>query len=343
MLNTDLNKSKCRIVVDAMGGDYAPDNAVEGAVQASEKNKDFDLFLVGKKEEIINVLTKKNLTFNENFIVDAKQIIEMGESPVSALKLKPESSIVLGAKMVKEGKADAFVSAGNTGACVSASTLIIGRLKGVERPTIGTFFPNETGITTLFDVGAFVDSKPQHLLGYAVMANIFVKEIYKIEKPTIGILSVGEEDEKGNKVTKETSELLRKSSLNFVGNIEGRDVLKGKTNIVICDGFVGNILLKFGESVPKLLRHLLKKYAEKSLLNKLKVGILKNSLKEALLPLDYQEHGGVPLLGVKGISIIGHGSSTPKAIMNMVFRAKEMYDRNLVHKIETSLKDFIIN
>jgi glycerol-3-phosphate acyltransferase PlsX len=343
MTNQGFIKSKCRIVVDAMGGDYAPQNAIEGAINAFNQKKDFELILVGKKDEINKVLKEKKLFLDDKNIINADEVIDMGENPMNAIKAKPNSSIVVGANLVKEGKADAFVSAGNTGACVSASTLIIGRLKGVERPTIGTFLPNQTGITTLFDVGAFVDSKPQHLVGYAFMANIFVREIYRIENPSIGILSVGEEDEKGNKVSKETASLLKKTKLNFLGNVEGRDILAGKVNIVICDGFVGNILLKFGESVPKLLKHLLIQHSQKSFFSKIKVGLLKNTLKEALKPLDYQEHGGVPLLGVNGISIIGHGSSTPKAIKNMVFRAKEMFDKNLIEKIELSLKNFVMN
>jgi phosphate acyltransferase len=242
---------------------------------------------------------------------------------------------------LKDKLADAFVSAGNTGAVVTASTLIMGRIAGVERPTIGTFMPSAAeDVCTVFDVGAFVDSKPQHLFGYAVMSSIFVKEIFNIANPTIGILSTGEEDEKGNKATKEAHAILKKSNLNFVGNIEGNDVLKGKVNIVICDGFIGNILLKFGESVPKFLKHLLKHYAEKNIFNKLKVGIIKSVLKEVLKPLDSQNYGGVPLLGVKGISIIGHGSSSVLAIKNMVLRAKEMYDKNLITKIEKSLEEY---
>lgn len=331
---------KCRIVVDAMGGDYAPQNAVVGAVNAVNERNDFELFLVGKKKLILEVLKKNNLVFPEEKIIDADQVIEMGDNPSDAIKMKKNSSIVVGCKFVADGNAEAFVSAGNTGAVVMASTLFIGRIKGVERPTIGTFIPNQTGVTTLFDVGAFVDSKPHHLLSYGIMSSIFVKEIYGIDKPTIGLLSVGEEEEKGGKTIKEAFDLLKNSKLNFVGNVEGKDILLGKTNIVICDGFVGNILLKFGEAVPKLLKHLLKSYAEKSLFNKIKVGLFRNTLKKALVPLDYQQYGGVPLLGVKAISIIGHGSSSELAIKNMVIRAKEMVDKDLVNKIQNSIETY---
>jgi glycerol-3-phosphate acyltransferase PlsX len=341
--NSDLNKSKCRVVVDVMGGDYAPQNAVVGAINAFDERKNFELILVGKKEEVKKVIKNNNLTFNESNIVNADEVIEMGDSPLQSIKSKPNSSIVVGTNLVKENKADAFVSAGNTGAVSAASTLIMGRLEGIERPTIGTKIPSESGLCTVFDVGAFVDSKPQHLFGYAVMATCFVKEIYGIEKPTIGLLSVGDEEEKGNKLTKETFELLKKSKLNFTGNIEGKDVLKGKINIVLCDGFLGNILLKFGESFPGLLKAMLSQYAENSFLNKIKIGLLKNSIKEAMKPLDYEEEGGIPLLGVKGISIIGHGRSTPKAFKYMVFRAVEIYDKNIVDKIEKSIKNYIVN
>lgn len=337
MVPTEDN-SHCRIIVDAMGGDFAPQNAVIGAIQAAMADPSIDLFLAGQKKAITDVIESNNLRFDYSKIIDAEDIISMSESPTTAIKSKPRSSIVMGTKLVRENKADAFVSAGNTGAVVAAATFNIGRLKGVERPTIGTFIPNSTGITTVFDVGAFVDSKAVHILGYGIMSSIYVKEIYNIHEPTVGLLSVGEEDEKGNKTTKEAFELLKKSKLNFKGNVEGRDILGGKVNIVLCDGFVGNILLKFGESVPKLLKHFLISYSRKSLISKIKVGLFKNILKEALLPLDYQSYGGVPLLGVNGVCIIGHGSSSVIAIKNMVIRAKEMYDKKLTHKIEESLK-----
>lgn len=332
------DNSHCRIIVDAMGGDFAPQNAVIGAVQAAQTDPSIDLFLAGPKKLIIEVLQSNNLSFDREKIIDAEEVITMSESPTNAIKTKPKSSIVTGTRLVREKKADAFVSAGNTGAVVAAATFNIGRLHGVERPTIGTFFPNSKGVTTIFDVGAFVDSKPAHMLGYGIMSSIYVKEIYGISEPSVALLSVGEEDEKGNKLTKESFELLKNSKLNFIGNIEGRDILAGKVNIVLCDGFVGNILLKFGESVPKLLKHFLVLYSQKSLISKIKVGLFKSVLKEALQPLDYQAYGGVPLLGVNGVCIIGHGSSTVTAIKNMVLRAKEMYDKKLTQKIEESLK-----
>lgn len=340
MPDTSVEQSRFRVVVDAMGGDFAPQNAVVGAVQALNKDNDFELYLVGRKKEIISVLEKNNLSFDENYIINAEQIIEMGESPTSAFKAKPDSSIVVGAKLVKEKKADAFVSAGNTGAMMSASTLIIGRIPGVGRPTIGAEIPNINGTCYLYDVGAGKDAKPIHLLEYAIMGTIYAREMGGVPNPKVGVLSMGEEEGKGNEVANEAYSLIKNSKLNFVGNVEGRDILTGDVDVIVCDGFVGNILLKFGEAVPKLLKHLLEQTAKKSLIDALKIVLVKSTLKKALKVLDYQEHGGVPLLGVNGISIIGHGSSTPKAITNMVLKAKVMYEKRLVEKIENSIKDY---
>jgi glycerol-3-phosphate acyltransferase PlsX len=323
-----------------MGGDFAPAAVVVGGVEAYRKfqNK-LDVILVGNKAEIESILSQKHLSFSNEKIIHSDEVIDMGEMPTDAIRNKPNSSIVVAAKLVKDGKAHAFVSAGNTGAVAAASTLIMGRIDGVERPTIGAILPSESGFCALFDVGAFVDAKPQHLLSYALMADIYVREIMRVENPTVGILSVGEEKDKGNKLTKETFELLSKSRLNFIGNVEGRDILKGTASIVICDGFVGNILLKFGESVPKYMKYLLSLYAKQSFLNKIKIGLLKNILKEALSPLDYQKYGGVPLLGVNGITIIGHGSSSSMAIENMILRAFEVYERRIPVRIRSILKE----
>ncbi|MGA7836467.1 MAG: phosphate acyltransferase PlsX [Ignavibacteriaceae bacterium] len=340
MNNSDSKTSRCRIIVDAMGGDFAPLNSVLGAIEAFNQKKDFDLYLVGKSDEIIKVLNENNLSFDHNFIINADEVIEMSDSPTSALKKKKDSSMVVGANRVKEKNADAFVSAGNTGAMMAASTLIIGRIPGVGRPTIGAELPSLKGVCYLYDVGAGKDSKPSHLFEYAIMATIYAREMGGVKNPSIGVLSMGEEEGKGNEVSEAAAKLIQQSNLNFVGNVEGRDILNGKVDIVICDGFVGNILLKFGESVPLLLKHLLSKTAEASFFDKIKIGLSKGSLKKSLKSLDYQEHGGVPLLGVNGISIIGHGSSTPKAIKNMVLKANEMHHKNLLQKIETSIKKY---
>jgi glycerol-3-phosphate acyltransferase PlsX len=337
------NSSRCRIVVDAMGGDFAPANAVLGAIEAFNQNKSFELYLVGRQKEIEQVLSSNNLSFSKEFIVNADEVIEMGDSPASSLKTKPNSSIVIGAQFVRDKKADAFVSAGNTGAMMAASTLIIGRIPGLGRPTIGAEMPSVNGVCYLYDVGASKDSKPIHLFEYAVMGTIFAREMGSISHPKVGVLSMGEEEGKGNEVTEAAAKMLRESKLNFIGNVEGRDILAGNVDVVVCDGYVGNIILKFGESVPKLLKHLLTKTAEKSFFDKLLIGISKNSLKKSLKSLDYQEYGGVPLLGVNGISIIGHGSSSVKAIKNMVLRANEMHQKQLVQKMTKAISDYSVS
>ncbi|MCF8260294.1 MAG: phosphate acyltransferase PlsX [Melioribacteraceae bacterium] len=336
-MNQEKSKN-CRVIVDAMGGDYAPRNAVIGAVQASSEFSNSEIYLVGKRNEIENVLKTENLSFDQSRIIDASEVIEMSDSPTSSIKAKKDSSIVIGLQNIKEGKADAFVSAGNTGACSAASTLMLGRIKGISRPTIMASFPNQTGgFTAVADVGAFVDSKPQHLLDYAILSSIYIEEIFQKTAPSVGLLNVGEERGKGYKLTAETFELLKNSGLNFTGNVEGNDIFKGSVDIVICDGFVGNIVLKFAESIMPFLKGLMRNYADKSLLNKVQAGIAKGPLKAALKNTDYQTHGGVPLLGLNAISIIGHGSSSPLAIKNMVLRAIEMHDKNLIKKFEEAI------
>jgi glycerol-3-phosphate acyltransferase PlsX len=340
MTEPGSDSNQCRIIVDAMGGDFAPQNAVLGAILALDENKKIDLYLVGKQQSILDIVKSNNLTFNKEKIIHTEQVIEMGESPTAAMKTKPDSSLVVGANWVRDKKADAFVSAGNTGAMMAVSTLIMGRIPGVGRPTIGAEMPSTKGICYLYDVGAGKDAKSNHLFEYAVMGSIFAKEIGGINNPSVGVLSMGEEEGKGSEVSEEAARLLKNSKLNFIGNVEGKDILTGKADVVVCDGFIGNIILKFGESVPKLLKHLLQQTARKNLIDKIKIGLSRGSLRKSLKALDYQEYGGVPLLGVNGISIIGHGSSTPKAIKNMVLRAYEMHTKNLVGKIANSIKQY---
>jgi glycerol-3-phosphate acyltransferase PlsX len=323
-----------------MGGDSAPQNTVTGAIEAYTEEKSFELILVGRKDSILEVIKSNKLSFNEDNIVNAEEVIEMKDSPTISLKTKPNSSIVIGAKLVRDDKADAFVSAGNTGAMMSASTLIMGRIPGVGRPTIGAAMPNINGVCYLYDVGAGKDAKPNHLLEYAIMGTIYAQEIGGISNPTIGVLSMGEEETKGSELSIAVYKLLSKTELNFIGNVEGRDILNGDVNIVVCDGFIGNVILKFGEGVLTFLKHRFKNFADTSFINKLKISLVKSSLKNILKDFDYQEHGGVPLLGVNGISIIGHGSSTSKAIKNMVLRAFEMHQKRLIDKIEGSIKKY---
>jgi phosphate acyltransferase len=334
----ETNSTKIKIAVDAMGGDYAPQNVIAGVFEALlETGNRFQILLIGQEkilEDEINRLGKPNLAYR---IINATQIIDMHDSATVVLKQKKESSITVGINLHKENKADAFVSAGNTGAVMSASTLILGRIDGVSRPTIGAFFPTEQGVCLLLDAGANVDCKPQHLYEFAVMGSVYAQKIIHIENPSVGLLSIGEESSKGNDVTLEAHRLLSESKLHFIGNVEGRDILKGKAQVVVCDGFVGNIVLKFAESILSLLKCKLRSYASKNMLQKAWTGMISGTMKKILKDFDYQEYGGVPLLGINGVSIIGHGKSTPKAIKNMILKAEEMVHENVNQHIQKAL------
>lgn len=336
-MNLQQSNSKCVIAVDAMGGDFAPQNIVLGAIDAYEE-KSFDLLLLGDRKEIKKVLIAEGKHFPDEQVIHTTDNISMSESPANAVRNKKNSSIVVGSKLVKDKKAHAFVSAGNTGAVSVAAVFEIGRIKGVERPTITAPLPNSKNtFTFLSDVGAFVDSKPSHLLGFAKLSSKFVEVMYDISNPSVGLLNVGEEDEKGYKLTSETRILLKNTNLNFVGNVEGKDILKGTTDIVICDGFIGNILLKFAESFIPFMKETVRSFSEENIINKIQAGFAKGALKGALKNANYELHGGLPLLGIDGISIIGHGSSSRLAIKNMVLKAKEMYDKKLIEKITKTL------
>lgn len=322
-----------------MGGDYAPENVVAGALDAlQESGGRFTVLLVGQRERVQQELDKYSPRHGCT-IVDAREVVTMEDAPNAALKTKRDSSITVGVSLHRDGKADAFVSAGNTGAVMSASTLILGRLAGIARPTIGALLPTERTPCLLVDAGANVDSRPRHLFEFSVMGSVYVSSMLGNGNPRVGLLSIGEEDSKGNEASLEALRLLRESKLNFVGNVEGRDVLRGKVDVAVCDGFVGNILLKFGESIPAFLKAKFSAYAKKSFLNTLVMVIARRGMKAVLSELDYQEHGGVPLLGVSGVSIIGHGRSTPKAIKNMIFRAEEM----VTHRVNASIEEAILN
>jgi len=318
-----------------MGGDYIPLNPILGAVSALKESSSIEAYLIGDKDRIEKAISDENVKFDSSNIIHASEIINMHDSPTVSLKTKKDSSIVKGAQLVREQKADAFVSAGNTGAMMAASTLLTGRIKGFGRPTIGAQFPTSSRkVCTVYDVGASVDSKAIHLLEYAIMGTIYAKEVDGIGNPTVGLLSVGEEESKGNSVTFEASELLKKSKINFIGNVEGRDILKGDVDIIVCDGFTGNIILKFGESFINFLKGRVRSYADEGIINKINALITKKVFKESLKDMDYQSHGGVPLLGVNGISIIGHGSSSSLAMKNMILKANDMYQKNLINKLK---------
>lgn len=329
-----------------MGGDFAPANVVSGAIEAvRESGGRFSVVLVGReglvRDEIRKAAGRSGLVDpNLCSVANASEVIDMHDSPTSALKTKRDSSISVGLTLQREGKVDGFVSAGNTGAVMSASTLILGRVKGVARPTIGAMIPSAKDPCLLVDAGANVDCRPRHLFEFGVMGSVYVRVMLERSSPRVGLLSIGEEDSKGNEVTLEALSLFKKSRLNFVGNVEGRDLLKGDVDVVVCDGFVGNVLLKFGESVPEFFRAKFRAFADNNILNKVTAVIARNGLRSVMKTLDYQEHGGVPLLGVNGVSIIGHGRSTPKAFKNMIYRAEEMVRRGVGTLIQNAMMEY---
>jgi phosphate acyltransferase len=324
-----------------MGGDFAPSHVVDGALQAVHESAGrFSVVLVGQEDRIRAELHRHPGSRDGIAIVHASQVIEMQDVPNVALKTKKDSSITVGVTLHRDGNAEAFVSAGNTGAVLSASTLLLGRLKGVSRPTIGALIPTATGQCLLADAGTNVDCKPRHLLEFGVMGSIYVSAMLGRANPSVALLSIGEEDTKGNEASLAAFALLKQSRVNFIGNVEGRDVLSGKADVVICDGFVGNILLKFGESIPGFFKAKFKSYASQSVLTTLIGLVARKGLRGVMKELDYQEHGGVPLLGVNGVSIIGHGGSSPKAIKNMIFRAEEMVQRKVNSQIQHTMLQY---
>ena len=327
-----------RIALDAMGGDDAPLKIVEGGLQAlRESGNRFELVLVGRKDQIEKELSEHSAAGLNYSVVHTSEVIEMHETPNAALKQKRDSSIVVGTSLHKERKVDAIVSAGNTGAFMAASTLILGRVKGVGRPAVGTPLPTVNGTCFLIDSGANSDSRPQHLVEFGVMGSIYAKEIMNKGKPTVGLLNIGEESSKGNDLAQASYPLLEKSGLNFIGNIEGRDIFAGKADVVLCDGFVGNIVLKFAESILLTLRTRFRSYAGSNPFRLVWSGLMGRTLKKVLKGFSYEAQGGAPLLGVNGVSIIGHGNSSALAVKHMILRAEEMVNHDIGKLIENSI------
>lgn len=324
-----------RIAVDAMGGDHAPDEVIKGALIAAEKDPDVQLILVGKKERISPFLAHiklKNLS-----LCEAGEVIAMDEHPANAVRKKKDSSIVVATRLVKDGEADAIVSAGSTGAQMAAGLLGLGRIKGIERPAIATVLPTPEGGKLILDVGANMDATPEHLSQYALMGSIYAEKVLKIPNPRVGLLNIGSEEGKGNDLTQKAFSLLKGAPLNFIGNVEGRDVPYGRADVVVCEGFVGNVFLKTAEGLAGVLFQQIKEKITATTLRKLGALVVKPGLKEIAQMMDYAEYGGAPLLGVNGISIICHGSSNARAIFNAIRVARQCVEIQLIEKIRTGL------
>ncbi|NQU19606.1 phosphate acyltransferase PlsX [bacterium] len=323
-----------KIAVDAMGGDHAPKVVVQGAVEAV-KNYDLDILLVGNSKLIEKEIRKiRNCPKDRIKIVHTDEVIEMDDLPTASVRRKKNSSISLGINLLKSKEADAFVSAGNTGAVVCAGTLYLGLLPGIERPGIAILFPTLKGISLVVDVGANIDPKPLHLLQYAIMADAYYRHVLgHKDKPSLGLLNVGEEVTKGTEFVKETHRLLSQSSLNFVGNVEGKEIFSGNCHIIVCDGYVGNVALKVTESVAEMLTEFLRRAILRGFWGKLGTLFLIGNLRRFKKDIDYSEYGGAPLLGVNGVVIIAHGRSSSNAIKNAIRAAKLEVDNGVNQKI----------
>ena len=325
-----------KIAIDAMGGDFGPEPIIEGVISALKKDRHFTAILVGKKEELLPLIPQK---FDHRIIFqEASDVISMHDHATDALK-KKDSSAYIAIDLVKKGEADAYVSAGHSGASMSLATLRIGRIKGVSRPAIATLMPTVNGTTLVLDVGANVDCDANNLKEFGIMGKVYSEDVLGVDGALIGLLSNGEEESKGNESTKAAFKLLENVP-NFVGNVEGTDVFNGSVDVVVCDGFVGNILLKTAEGVADTIGKIIKNNLRRSLVSITGAVLMRKVFKKLKLKVDYAEYGGAPLIGVKAPVIIAHGKSNAKAMQNAIFQAIKAADSNLNQNIEEKLKQF---
>ncbi|MFC5702202.1 phosphate acyltransferase PlsX [Cohnella faecalis] len=326
-----------RIAIDAMGGDHAPAAQVEAVLSSAAEWPDTEFILVGRAEAIEPLLAGKR---HPNVAIeDAKEIIEADDEPVRAVRRKADSSMVVAGRMVKEGRADAMISAGNTGALMAVGLLVVGRLKGIERPGLTSMLPtlDDVGVLVL-DLGANMDAKPEQLLQYATMGSIYREKVNGLKKPRVGLLNVGTEAAKGNELTKAAFELLEKAPIHFVGNVEARDVLEGVCDVLVCDGFSGNILLKAMEGTASATFKILREELTSSWKNKLAAAVLKPSFRKVRTKMDYNEYNGAPLLGVNGLVIKGHGSSNARAMKTAIRQARAAIQGGVIAALEGEIR-----
>ncbi|MCD5410181.1 MAG: phosphate acyltransferase PlsX, partial [Clostridiales bacterium] len=325
-----------KIVIDAMGGDNAPQETVKGAVEAV-KQFNVDIVLTGDIEEIAKELEKHSYPKEKIEIVNCSEVIKTDEKPVVAIRRKKDSSLVVAINMVKDGKADAIISAGNTGAILAGGLFILGRMKGINRPALAPVYPTAKGVSILIDGGSNPDCKPKNLLEFGVMGSLYANKLLNVDKPSVCLVNIGIEEGKGNELVKEAYEIFKKAPFNFQGNVEARDVSAGYADVIVCDGFTGNIILKLTEGVAGTIFKMLKKELMKSPIRKLGALLIKSGLKSFKKSFDYSEYGGAPFLGVKGVVIKAHGSSNAKAIKNAVRQAKILIETNIVEDIEKEI------
>lgn len=328
-----------RIALDAMGGDFAPEVTIAGALEAVKEYDDIHVILSGDKHKIAASLQNWRYPQEKISIYHASEVVEMHESPSFVLRRKKDSSIRKAVELVKNNEADAVVSAGHSGVAMATALFLLGKLSNVDRPAIATIMPSLTGHFLLIDAGANVDCKPENLLEFAYMGNAYYKAIFNTYSPRIALLSIGEEDTKGNELTKEAFKLLKNTNLNFIGNIEGKDIFSGSADVIVCDGFIGNIVLKVSEGLAETIMKMLKHEIANVTTGKLGYMMIKPAIKNFKKRTDYSEYGGAPLLGINGTCIISHGRSTARAIKNAIRVASDMAKKRVHEVIANALYD----
>lgn len=325
------------IAIDAMGGDNAPRAIVTGAVRA-KRELGLDIILVGQKGPVESCLDDLG-AIGELEVVPAEEVVAMDESPVKAARSKPDSSMARACRLVRDGRAGSVISAGNSGAMMATAVLTIGRIKGIERPALATVMPSTGDPVVVIDVGANLDSRPRHLVQFALMGSVYARTVLGLKNPKVGLLSVGEEDVKGNEQTRRTHDLMRQADLNFAGNVEGRDLFIGKVQVVVCDGFVGNVVLKVAEGVALAMYSMLKDEITSTMMTALGGFLAKPAFRRFDKRVNYAEYGGAPLLGLKGTCLICHGSSDDRAIMNAAAAAESWSGMGYVNQLSQALED----
>ncbi len=327
-----------KIALDAMGGDNAPAEVVKGAVDAVKARDDIKVFLVGQKDSVQAELERYTYPSEQIELIDAPEVIEMAEPPVIAIRRKRQSSIVVGMNMVKQKEADAFVSAGSSGAVLVGGQVIVGRIKGIQRPPLAPLIPTEKGISLLIDCGANVDARAEHLVQFAKMGSIYMEHVVGRKNPKVAIVNIGAEEEKGNALVKETIPLLKEcDDINFVGSIEARDIPKGDADVIVCEAFVGNVILKLYEGLSSTLIGVIKKGLMSTLKSKIGAALALPALKKTIKAFDATEYGGAPLLGLNGLVVKTHGSSKAKEITNSIFQCVTFKEKEINNKIRENI------
>ncbi len=334
--------NEIRVALDAMGGDNAPQEVVKGAVQAVSEQEGIHVTLTGKNEIVEQELSKYNPPEGRIDILPCSEEIEMSEPPVNAIRNKKDSSMVVGLQMVKNDQADAFVSAGNSGALLVGAQTIVGRIQGIERPALAPMLPTSKGASLLIDCGANVDARPSHLVQFAKMGSIYMEKIMGKENPTVGIVNIGAEEEKGNSLVKETFPLLKEcSDINFIGSVEARDIPFGFCDVIVCEAFVGNVILKLYEGLGSMILDEIKGSLKQNLRTELGAMLVMPALKETMKSFDASEYGGAPLLGLKNLVLKTHGNSDAKEVKKTILQCKQFKEKNIIGIIKENLTENI--